>query len=152
MKTLAERLLFARESKGKLWTQAHLATAAGVSTGTIGNLESGARGAKSATASLYPIAKALGVNYDWLATGEGEMLPSTPPQYAPFLTGDMQGATAQSVGTAKAVKRAPLGPELERKMERLLLTLYQVPESQRAAALTAALEVLIDHLPQLPSE
>lgn len=44
MKTMAERLTFARERKGKIWTQKHLALASGVSTGTIGMLESGKRG------------------------------------------------------------------------------------------------------------
>lgn len=71
MKTIAERLRYARELKG--WRQAQLAVAADVSQGTIGNIESGARQSKG---SLPKIAKALGVRHDWLADGEGEMLPS----------------------------------------------------------------------------
>lgn len=71
MKTIAERLRYARELKG--WKQAQLAVAADVSQGTIGNIESGARQSRG---SLPKIAKALGVSHDWLAEGEGEMLPT----------------------------------------------------------------------------
>ena len=56
MKTIAERLRYARELKG--WKQAQLAVAADVSQGTIGNIESGARQSRG---SLPKIAKALGV-------------------------------------------------------------------------------------------
>lgn len=68
MKTIAERLRFARDSKG--WVQAQLAVAAGVSTGTIGNIESGARQSKG---SIPQIADALGIRHKWLANGEGPM-------------------------------------------------------------------------------
>lgn len=69
VQTIAERLKQARDRKG--WTQGELAVAAGVSQGTIGNIESGARQAK---ASLVPISEALGVNWKWLALGEGSEL------------------------------------------------------------------------------
>ena len=71
MKTIAERLRYARELKG--WKQAQLAVAADVSQGTIGNIESGARQSRG---SLPKIARALGVSHDWLAEGEGEMVPT----------------------------------------------------------------------------
>lgn len=71
MDTVAIRLRKAREHRG--WTQQHLAVVADVSQGTIGNIESGARQSRG---SLPKIAKALGVSHDWLADGEGEMLPS----------------------------------------------------------------------------
>ena len=71
MKTIAERLKISREAKG--WSQAQLAIAAGVSTGTIGNIESGARQSKG---SLPQIAEALGCSGKWLATGQGEMTPT----------------------------------------------------------------------------
>ena len=71
MKTVAERLRFAREQRG--WTQSQLAAASDVSQGTIGNIESGARQSRG---SLPKIAKALGVSHDWLADGEGEMVPA----------------------------------------------------------------------------
>lgn len=68
MKTIAERLKFARIEKG--WTQSQLAVAADVSTGTIGNIESEAR---QANGSLPQIAEALGVRHKWLYQGIGPM-------------------------------------------------------------------------------
>lgn len=70
MKKIAERLKYARDLRGL--TQAQLAAASGVSTGTIGNIESGLRQAKG---SIPQIAEALRVNYKWLAEGEGEITP-----------------------------------------------------------------------------
>ena len=79
MKTIAERLVFARKSKGPIWTQRHLAIAAGVSTGTIGNMELGLRGATGSIPGTLPqIARALGVNFDWLAYGTGDISPADP--------------------------------------------------------------------------
>ena len=69
MKTVAERLKDARTVRG--WTQTHLATAAGVATSTIGNIESGLR---QSPGSLPKLATALKVSHAWLAYGEGEML------------------------------------------------------------------------------
>ncbi len=69
MKTVSERLKHAREWKG--WTQAQLAVAADVSTGTVGNIEAGLRQSKG---SIPQIADALGVSYQWLANDKGEML------------------------------------------------------------------------------
>lgn len=79
MKTIAERLVFARKSKGSTWTQRHLAVAAGVSTGTIGNMELGLRGATGSIPGTLPqIARALGVSFDWLAYGTGDISPANP--------------------------------------------------------------------------
>ena len=79
MKTIAERLVFARKSKGPIWTQRHLAIAAEVSTGTIGNLELGLRGATGSIPGTLPqIARALGVRFDWLAYGTGDISPADP--------------------------------------------------------------------------
>lgn len=135
MDTLAERLKKARTSKGAGWTQAHLAAAAGVSTGTIGNIESGLRGVNKPIGTLPQIAKALGVRYEWLATGEGNML---------------DGATATKVGTAKAAPAEPPSADTERRLTRFLAVLFQIPESERAQALVAATETLLDRLPQPP--
>lgn len=68
VQTIAERLKHARALKG--WTQGQLAAASDVSQGTIGNIESGQRQAR---ASLVKISRALGVHYDWLADGVGDM-------------------------------------------------------------------------------
>ncbi len=71
MTTPAERLKAARKLRN--WNQTELAAAAGVSAGTIGNIESGTRGIEK---SARRLAKTLNVSAEWLATGEGEMLPS----------------------------------------------------------------------------
>ena len=68
MKTLSERLKHARKTKE--WTQTHLAAACGLTQSAIGNIEAGIRDAKG---SLPQIAQALGISYQWLASGEGEM-------------------------------------------------------------------------------
>lgn len=73
MKTLAERLAWAREQKslrdGNDFTQADLAARAGISQGAIGHLESG----RTVTSrSITSIAKALEVDAAWLADGKGD--------------------------------------------------------------------------------
>lgn len=68
MKTIAERLKFARELKG--WSQSQLAIASDLSQSAIGNIEAGAREGRG---SLPKIAKALDISHDWLADGFGEM-------------------------------------------------------------------------------
>lgn len=81
MKTIAERMKYARSLKK--WTQPQLAIASGVSTGTIGNIESGTRQSKG---SLPQIAEAIGVNLKWLAYGEGEIHVRSDWPYASFTT------------------------------------------------------------------
>jgi transcriptional regulator with XRE-family HTH domain len=66
MEDLADRLIKARTDKGM--TQGELASAAGVSQSTIGNLESRLR---LTARKLAVIANVLGVNAYWLETGEG---------------------------------------------------------------------------------
>ncbi len=68
MNTIAERLKDAREA-AKL-TQPELAAKAGVSQGTIGNIESGLR---KRPRDLLSIAAALEVSPEWLETGKGQM-------------------------------------------------------------------------------
>lgn len=78
MKTLAERLIWARSQKslrdGNDFTQVDLAKRAGVSQGAIGHLESGRT---STSRSITSIAKALEVDPVWLAEGKGEPFPVT---------------------------------------------------------------------------
>jgi phage repressor protein C with HTH and peptisase S24 domain len=71
MRTLAERLTWARERKAL--TQEGLGKLSGVSQSTIGNLESGIR---QSARKIVDIAKALDVDPIWLANGEGEATPS----------------------------------------------------------------------------
>jgi len=89
--TLADRLKYAREALG--WSQEYLAQKAGVSQGTIGNVESGLR---KQPRDLVEIATAMGVNVEWLKNGKGPMptLPTSGP--APVrhaLDADQQAAT-----------------------------------------------------------
>ena len=76
MKTLAERLIWARQQKSLRenidFTQADLALKAGVSQGAIGHLESGRT---STSRSITSIARALDVDPAWLADGKGEAFP-----------------------------------------------------------------------------
>lgn len=67
VKTLAERLRWAREQRGL--TQAALAKKAGVAQGTIGNAESGVR---KRPRELLQLAAALGASPVWLESGRGE--------------------------------------------------------------------------------
>ena len=68
--SIADRLKKAREAAGL--TQPELATRAGVSQGTIGNVEAGLR---KQPRGLLDIARALNVSPQWLATGTGPMRP-----------------------------------------------------------------------------
>jgi SOS-response transcriptional repressor LexA len=70
VKTIAERLKDAREKCGL--TQPQLAAGAGVSAGTIGNIEAGTR---KNPRELLAIAKALGVLPQWLRDGSGPRYP-----------------------------------------------------------------------------
>lgn len=69
METIGSRVKQRRKELG--WSQVKLARLAGVSQGTIGNLESGLRDKPK---DLLSIARALGLNPDYLETGEGERL------------------------------------------------------------------------------
>ena len=120
MGQIGERIKYARERNGKLWTQTYTAQMAGVSAGTIGMLESGKRGISGSIPGTIPaIAKALGVNYDWLAYGEGEMVV---------------GATLVS------------NQNIDRRAISLSKLLLAIPESKRDAAYQAVTELLIDAL------
>ena len=70
--TIAERLKLARGTR----SQADVAAAAGVSAGTIGNIESGSR---KVPRELFAIAAAVGVDPLWLQTGRGSMRPASRP-------------------------------------------------------------------------
>lgn len=66
VKTLRERLIFARELRGL--KQHELAAKAHCSQGTIGNIESGLR---NTLKNLVEVARVLNVSPDWLYDGKG---------------------------------------------------------------------------------
>lgn len=80
VKTIAERTKSAREALGL--NQVELASRAGVSAGTIGNLEAGTR---KNPRELLAIAAALKVSPQWLKTGKGsrEVNTGAPPAATP---------------------------------------------------------------------
>lgn len=119
MKTIAERLKFARDKKG--WVQAQLAVAAGVSTGTIGNIESGARQSKG---SLPQIAEALGINHKWLADGVGSMENNTITAPMGFVTAS--GGPSQ-ITTPRGEEQSNVS-ELPRRAKVPLISLIQAGE------------------------
>ena len=163
METVADRLKFAREYKRL--TQSQLAINSGVSTGTIGNIESGARRSKG---SIPQIAEALGVCYKWLERGDGEMLPPSSSAIA-----TTQSRPVQPVGREPNLPKFPDGEICkESRVYSLLSTLseelqYVDPAQRKAVAglldalannpystsLVAALTALIEPLPeQIPKK
>lgn len=87
MNTIGDRLRLAREAKG--WNQQRLAKEAGLSQGTIGNIEAGIR---DGLHSLADLAEALGIRYKWLRSGEEprEASPSWPfPSIDPSRLGSL---------------------------------------------------------------
>jgi transcriptional regulator with XRE-family HTH domain len=134
MSTLQERFRLLRGLKPEI-SNADLARATGAKPPSVGDWFNGnTKSLKAETAAK--VAGVYGVSHLWLAADEGEMF---------------DGAVTVPVGTAKITRTTPLSPEVEKKMERLLLTVYNITPERRLEALTAALEVLIDHLPQIPS-
>ena len=116
MKTIAERLLAARTAK-KL-TQAQLAVLAGLSQGTVGNIESGGR---AGIGSLAYMAEPLGVSFRWLADG-------VEPRYPVAIT------ITQSESELLSIYRSIDKPEQETllKMARGLVVLPNVGNRKTA--------------------
>lgn len=141
MKTIAERLKAAREWKG--WKQAQLAVAADVSTGTIGNIEAGIRQSKG---SIPQIAAALGVDYQWLANGKGEMLPAPSAPNQPLAPVTYAQAAINNVSSLDVTLRslsvhlAQVEPGRRESVVTLMASLVRTPDDDGLrAALTALL-------------
>jgi transcriptional regulator with XRE-family HTH domain len=129
MSTLAKRLKEARIAKGKIWSQKHLAIVAGVSTGTIGMMELGKRGNKDSIAGTVPqIAKALGVNFEWLAYGTGDKFPDQP---VPNMLASI----------------ASMSENLQLQISQLAILLNSAPPDRQTEAYIAATQALIRYLP-----
>lgn len=110
--TIAYRLKLARELRE--WTQDDLAEAAGVSQGTIGNIESGLR---KRPRDLLAIAKALNVSPSWLQDGFGQMDEAIPYSENTVKLSDFSGSTVfaysdKTFSRAPAVEWAHLGDVL----------------------------------------
>lgn len=73
--TLSERVKLAREKAGM--TQAQLARALGISQPSVHDLESG-RTKQFRSSTLLKMAKVLGQSPEWLAGGEGGLMPISP--------------------------------------------------------------------------
>jgi phage repressor protein C with HTH and peptisase S24 domain len=95
METIAQRLKASREALHL--SQAELATRAGVTQGTIGNIESGAR---KDPRELMAIAAAVGVSPHWLRSGRGlkTSIPITDNPAFPAVRGGRIRVTAGSSG------------------------------------------------------
>lgn len=144
MKTIAERLKAARAKRE--WSQAQLAVAAGVSTGTIGNIESGARQSKG---SLPQIAEALSISHKWLATGEGEMLVSVRKEDGHYLIGGkpQTDMPAPDPGSASAT-----GMEIAHLYDLIPITDRVRRVKAYNAATKAILDVLEEQQPTGPGD
>ncbi len=80
--TISERLKSAREEAGL--TQTEVAVAAGVSQGTVANIESGLR---RNPRELMAIAKAVNVQPEWLKSGRGQKRLDAPQNVTPASMG-----------------------------------------------------------------
>lgn len=114
MDSLASRLRRAREARDL--SQPALARIAGVSQGTIGNIEAGIRGGAS---SLASIAQALQIRYLWLRDGDGEMeLPASAWPFSQELWPAVKDLPAEELRRLENQMRAfldldPLPKDLE---------------------------------------
>lgn len=66
-------------------TQKQLASASGLSQTTISDIE---RGRNDSSADIVPLARALGVNAEWLADGRGPRYPGEQPPAMPSPAAD----------------------------------------------------------------
>lgn len=137
-----QRLRAARKYAGL--TQEQLRDKTGIAQSTISSAERDGLG--SAETPVY--AKACGVSALWLATGEGEMVPTQATE-ADLVMPD--GRRIEVKARAPIIRPQPMGDGVERRLTRFLAVLFQLPEAERDRALVAATEVLLDHLPPPPS-
>ena len=109
----SERLILAREHSG--FSKSELARACGISKQAIGQMES--ESTKQPTPeNLFKIAKATGVNPEWLATGKGKMLissqemvsePASFYRYGPDIADNFKDAVEHPFVNA-AIKGVPM--------------------------------------------
>ena len=97
MKTLAERMIYARELRG--WSQAELAAHVPCSQSTIGNIESGYR---KSMRNIVAAARALNVTPDWLEDGRGPgpggtLIAAEPGHDLPTIRPEIDAHTAEVI-------------------------------------------------------
>lgn len=77
IKSVGQRLVWARNRKG--WTAATLIEESGVPQGTVSKIE---RGEQKSLGNYGPqLAKAVGIDLNWLSTGKGKPMPFMPSDF-----------------------------------------------------------------------
>lgn len=134
VKTLRERLIYARELRGL--SQAELAKRCKCSQGTIGNVESGER---ETLRNLVMVARVLNVSSDWLFDGKGPK-PQKPDQaIEPSITDPSSYPSGRDNHPTHRVELnhscvvALPGPKPDKWILRAAEILTQLNEAQRAA-------------------
>lgn len=127
--TLPDRIKATRQKLG--WSQARLASEAGVSQSTIGNIESGFR---QRPRELVSIAQALGVSPEWLETGRTQNK---------LLELVQQGSAADVASVRGAVEflaafAAQQRPTLRKNLGNLLVELLEHPDDPSVVEQTVA--------------
>lgn len=107
MATLHERMKFARLELGK--TQKHVAELAGINLRTYINYEQGER---ETPVSVVVVYSSLGVNPNWLLTGEGEMMRGK---------GEAESVAAEAVEALSE----------DRMLEKIVLMLAEMSDEER---------------------
>lgn len=138
MKTLKDRLIFARELREL--TQADLAKKSKCAQSAIGNVESGTR---ETLRNIVLVARALRVSVDWLYDGKGPKPEKEQPQQANWTSGANRPALVLSANasdnqTIDTNTYDPYTLEVIYLMNRLR------PEHRQAAA--ANLKAFVGHL------
>jgi transcriptional regulator with XRE-family HTH domain len=111
--TIGQRIKSAREAR--LWKQADLARASGVSQGTVSKLEAGKmhRGTQ-----LLQLADALGVQLRWLDSGEGPRgLAGESPPPAYHQAADLERSVIQAMRDMPPEDRAAVVEEAKRRAD-----------------------------------
>lgn len=121
METFGDRVREARKKRGM--TQKQLASASGLSQTTISDIE---RGRNDSSADIVPLARALGVNAEWLADGRGPRYPGGQPPAMP-----PPAAAAQTHGP-KDGKDGKDGASLLRRFADLYKEYEKLPAKEKA--------------------
>lgn len=137
METLAKRVKAARTKAGL--RQEDVAAASGLKQSDISKIENGSI---QKTTGIVALARALGVDPDWLATGEGEMVraaPATPVGPLALLSPEeLQARLLEHLESVRKLTEA-LGPVYEQRAKNApkagsFSAVVQIPDSVKANA------------------